>query len=122
MTIERHSSSVRRGLLAACGVVALAALVAAVGFAQGSGGDDVEVAAFAREASAPAAKAVVPNAVGPDVVVFSFDDGVFAWGQSGGFVGYSIGTTSCNRGDTPLNWCDQEPADAPPAREATTTR
>ena len=45
-------------------------------------------------------------AVGPDVVVFSLS-GVGNYGVSGGFAAYSVGTTSCNRGDTPLNWCDQ---------------
>jgi hypothetical protein len=42
---------------------------------------------------------------GPDVTVFSFTD-VHSWGSADGFVGYSIGTVSCNRGDTPINWCN----------------
>jgi hypothetical protein len=103
--IGRNVAPTRRALVAAGVVVALALLVAAGSFAQGQGAHDGDVVAFAAEVSAPPAKAVVPNVVGPDVVVFSFDDGVVAWGQSGGYVGYSIGTTSCNRGDTPLNWC-----------------
>ena len=45
-------------------------------------------------------------AVGPDVVVFQLS-GIGNYGVTGGFVGYSVGTTSCNRGDVPLNWCDQ---------------
>ncbi len=45
-------------------------------------------------------------AAGPDVTVFSFTD-IGNYGSSGGFVGYAVGTRSCNRGDTPLNWCDQ---------------
>lgn len=45
-------------------------------------------------------------AAGPDVTVFSFTD-FGNYGASGGFVGYAIGTRSCNRGDKPLNWCDQ---------------
>jgi len=45
-------------------------------------------------------------AVGPDVTVFSFTD-IGNYGASGGYCGYSIGTRSCNRGDEPLNWCDQ---------------
>jgi hypothetical protein len=53
-------------------------------------------------------------AVGPDVTVFSFTD-VGSQGSSGGFVSYSIGTRSCNRGDIPLNWCDQGSGCAPGA-------
>jgi hypothetical protein len=48
-----------------------------------------------------------PNApVGPDVTVFQFTD-IGNYGATGGIVGYSVGTRSCNRGSTPLNWCDQ---------------
>src|SRR6185503_5253793 len=53
-------------------------------------------------------------AVGPDVVVFSFTD-IGNYGSSGGYAGYSIGTRSCNRGDSPLNWCDQASGCAPGA-------
>jgi hypothetical protein len=53
-------------------------------------------------------------AFGPDVTVFAFTD-VGNHGTSGGFCGYSIGTRSCNRGDTPLNWCDQASGCAPGA-------
>ncbi|HTG34177.1 MAG TPA: hypothetical protein VLB76_14710 [Thermoanaerobaculia bacterium] len=53
-------------------------------------------------------------AIGPDVTVFQFTD-IGNYGSSGGFVGYSIGTRSCNRGDTPLNWCDQASGCAPGA-------
>jgi hypothetical protein len=45
------------------------------------------------------------GAVGPDVVVFSLFDTV-RHGPEDGFVGYAIGTRSCNRGDAPLNWCN----------------
>ena len=45
------------------------------------------------------------GAVGPDVVVFSFTD-IGNYGSSDGFVGYALGTRSCNRGDQPLNWCN----------------
>jgi hypothetical protein len=45
-------------------------------------------------------------AIGPDVTVFQFTD-VGSYGNTGGIVGYSVGTRSCNRGSTPLNWCDQ---------------
>ena len=53
-------------------------------------------------------------AVGPDVTVFAFTD-ISNYGASGGFAGYSIGTTSCNRGDTPLNWCSSSGSCAPGA-------
>lgn len=49
----------------------------------------------------------IPAAVsGPDVTVFQFTD-IFNYGNTGGIVGYAVGTRSCNRGDKPLNWCDQ---------------
>lgn len=44
--------------------------------------------------------------VGPDVTVFQFTD-IGNYGNTGGIVGYAVGTRSCNRGSTPLNWCDQ---------------
>jgi hypothetical protein len=44
-------------------------------------------------------------AVGPDVTVYSVS-GINNYGGAGGFHGYSIGTTSCNIGDQPVNWCD----------------
>jgi hypothetical protein len=40
---------------------------------------------------------------GPDVVVFELPS-TYDWGASGGVRAYSVGTTSCNRGDTPLSW------------------
>ncbi len=83
MTNRRRFVASRRALIAAGCIVFLAAVLTTAG---GSG-----------EAGA---------AVGPDVTVFSFTD-VGSQGSSGGFASYSIGTRSCNRGDTPLNWCDQ---------------
>lgn len=44
-------------------------------------------------------------AAGPDVTVFTLS-GVGNYGSSSGESGYSIGTTSCNQGTAPLNWCD----------------
>jgi hypothetical protein len=41
--------------------------------------------------------------IGPDVVVFSLPD-TYDWGTSDGIRAYSVGTTSCNRGDQPLSW------------------
>ncbi|MEO8277316.1 MAG: hypothetical protein ABI639_13970 [Thermoanaerobaculia bacterium] len=56
--------------------------------------------------SASGAQSTLPEAINPDVTVFAFTD-VGNYGGSGGFVGYAVGTRSCNRGSTPLNWCDQ---------------
>ena len=42
---------------------------------------------------------------GPDVTVFNLQD-TSNFGESNGIRGYAVGTTSCNIGDTPLNWCD----------------
>lgn len=42
---------------------------------------------------------------GPDVTVFNLSD-TSNFGVSNGIRGYSIGTTSCNVGDEPLQWCD----------------
>lgn len=42
-------------------------------------------------------------AQGPDVIVGDLPDVTNA-GVSGGFAAYGVGTTSCNIGDTPLNW------------------
>ena len=99
MTIGRHRSAIHSALPAAGIVVVLAATVAAVGFAQGRGSDTSDTARGAAPAS--------PNAgVGPDVTVFAFTD-IGNYGSSGGYAAYSVGTRSCNRGDAPLNWCDQ---------------
>jgi hypothetical protein len=42
---------------------------------------------------------------GPDVTIYDLS-GTTNYGTAGGIRGYSVGTTSCNIGDTPLNWCD----------------
>jgi hypothetical protein len=92
MTIGGRTIPARRVLVGtACCAAALAAVLATVG-ASGQAG----------------------AATGPDVTVFAFTD-VGNYGSSGGFVGYSIGTRSCNRGDVPLNWCDQASGCAPGA-------
>lgn len=44
--------------------------------------------------------------IGPDVTVYDLPN-ITNYGTSGGIRGYSVGTTSCNMGDTPLSWCDQ---------------
>lgn len=46
-----------------------------------------------------------PALAGPDVTVFSLSD-IGHYGATGGIRGYSVGTTSCNIGDKPLNWCN----------------
>ncbi|HSM14361.1 MAG TPA: hypothetical protein VLA66_09870 [Thermoanaerobaculia bacterium] len=43
--------------------------------------------------------------VGPDVTVYSLS-GIGNYGGAAGYHGYSLGTTSCNIGDQPVNWCD----------------
>ena len=43
---------------------------------------------------------------GPDVTVFSLPN-ITNYGSDNGIRGYAIGTTSCNMGDAPLNWCNQ---------------
>ncbi len=65
----------------------------------------VACAAVAVMVAATASLTVGAGSTGPDVTVFSLP-AAFNWGSSGGVRGYSIGTTSCNIGDAPLNWCD----------------
>lgn len=43
--------------------------------------------------------------VGPDVTVYSLS-GFSNYGAVGGVRAYALGTTSCNIGDVPVNWCD----------------
>lgn len=52
-----------------------------------------------------AARTVSAGSVGPDVTVIYLTD-VGNYGASGGVRGYAIGTTSCNVGTAPVNWCD----------------
>jgi hypothetical protein len=90
MTTRLRSVSNRRALIASCCIAALAVLLAAIdGSAQ-------------------------TEAVGPDVTVFDFTD-IHSYGSAGGFAAYSLGTNACNRGDKPLNWCDQGSGCAPGA-------
>jgi hypothetical protein len=99
MTLQPPSVSNRRVLLAAGCLAALAGLLASGGSAQ------VKDAAGVSEMAA----------VGPDVTVFDFTD-IRSYGSFGdGFATYAIGTNACNRGDTPLNWCDQGSGCAPGA-------
>jgi len=88
--IRRPLVTSRPAPVAILGVTLLAAIVAALGLGRADA------------------------AVGPDVVVFSIS-GIGNYGVSGGYCGYSVGTTSCNRGDAPLNWCDQGSGCAPGA-------
>ena len=48
----------------------------------------------------------VAGSTGPDVTVFDLPN-TSNFGASNGMRGYSVGTTSCNVGTTPLNWCDE---------------
>jgi hypothetical protein len=63
------------------------------------------VAALVVVAAARVHTAGAGSAVGPDVVVFALSS-VGNYGVQDGFAGYSLGTRSCNRGDAPLNWCN----------------
>ena len=53
--------------------------------------------------SGSAAAADVEGSIGPDVVVFELPSTDY-WGSNDGVAAYSVGTTSCNRGDQPLSW------------------
>lgn len=86
--------SFRRTLIAACCGAALAALLA-------TGGGPAQAG----------------TAIGPDVTVFSFTD-INSYGSADGFASFSVGTTACNRGDAPLNWCDQGSGCAPGVGDA----
>ena len=56
---------------------------------------------------------------GPDVRVFAFPDvSTYPADVVDGFAAYSIGTTSCNRGDAPMNWCRASTGCAPGAGPA----
>ncbi len=54
-------------------------------------------------AAGSAAAGVPDGDLGPDVVVFDLPS-TYNWGTDGTVRAYSVGTTSCNRGDTPLSW------------------
>ncbi len=71
--------------------------VAGVALAAGVG----SLSAVARQ---PGGEAGAPL-IGPDVIVGSIYN-TNNYGTSGGIVGYSIGTVSCNIGDHWLLWCD----------------
>jgi hypothetical protein len=97
MKIGRRILSPRRALtVAVCCGAAVAAVFATVG---------------------ASSQARAAGSVGPDVTVFDFTD-VHSYGSSGGFVGYSVGTRSCNRGSTPVNWCDSTGGCAPGAGQS----
>ena len=63
------------------------------------------VAALALLAGASMVHAQGLPTTGPDVTVALMSD-VASYGNCGGLLGYMVGTTSCNIGDTPVNWCD----------------
>jgi hypothetical protein len=80
MTMSARLSS-RRSRLALAGILALT--LAAVAVRSPAGG------------------------TGPDVTVYELPS-VQNWGAAGGIRAYSVGTTSCNIGDEPLWWCDDD--------------
>ena len=53
-----------------------------------------------------------PALAGPDVTVFALSD-TTNYGTTNGVRGYAVGTTSCNIGDKPLNWCNSSTGCAP---------
>lgn len=53
----------------------------------------------------PALYAQGQPTTGPDVTVIDIFD-IDSYGGSDGFLGYAVGTTSCNIGDDELNWCN----------------
>ena len=55
--------------------------------------------------AALAAQARTSEAFVPDVTVIYLGS-VSNWGTSGGVRAYSVGTTSCNVGSSPVAWCD----------------
>ena len=65
----------------------------------------VATAAFVAADSTSVAVAQGIPTLGPDVTVNLLDT-VDNYGNTGGILGYTVGTTSCNIGDTPVNWCD----------------
>lgn len=58
------------------------------------------------EAQAASAGAGKGAAVGPDVTVYYLEDNVSNYGAVSGERGYALGTSSCNQGNQPLNWCN----------------
>jgi len=63
------------------------------------------LAAVAIAISAAPLAAETQGGVGPDVTVYSVS-GFSNYGAVGGVRAYALGTTSCNIGDVPVNWCD----------------
>ena len=83
--------------LSTLGCISLLGLVALPGTAQDQ-----------KTAAPEASELANPNFIqssGPDVTVFTLSD-TSNYGVSGGIRGYAVGTVSCNIGDKPLNWCD----------------
>ncbi len=61
------------------------------------------IVALSGLGAGPLAASDTEGSIGPDVVVFDLPS-TYNWGASGGVRAYSVGTTSCNRGDAPLDW------------------
>ena len=89
-----------RYLLGAAGIAGAIVTVGQITGAD-SGSDDLAAKAELRTALAAPGGSGYQGA-SPDVYVFSIQ-GTANW-QSGDMRAYSIGTTSCNKGDVPLSW------------------
>ena len=63
--------------------------------------------AGAAAGAAVAVHAQQGGEVGADIVVHGFTD-IDNYGAADGFAAYALGTDACNRGDQPVEWCDQE--------------
>ncbi len=61
----------------------------------------------AASAQAESGSKAASGVIGPDVTVFTLLGTTQYGSGADGIRGYSIGTTSCNIGDQPLNWCDE---------------
>ncbi|MEO7793164.1 MAG: hypothetical protein ABIV06_00210 [Thermoanaerobaculia bacterium] len=55
---------------------------------------------------APAARAAGLPTTGPDVTINRITGVGNTYGAASGIRAYAVGTTSCNIGDTPVNWCN----------------
>jgi hypothetical protein len=65
------------------------------------------IVASSAAVAAVAVHAQQGGGVGPDLVVYGFTD-IDSYGAEDGFAAYALGTDTCNRGDQPVEWCDQD--------------
>jgi hypothetical protein len=88
-------------MLSGCAATVAAAALAAY-FTAGSSADKRPAPTRPAE-SAP--QGGLAGAIGPDVTIGSMN-GTTTWANNGTMTVFSFGTTSCNIGDAPLNWDD----------------